>query len=60
MDGVEFPTPIKDIKRIEAQNNISINVFGYDREEKVYPLHLTKDINDERHVNLLFISQGEK
>ena len=30
MDGVSFPTPIKDIHRIEAQNNISINVFGYD------------------------------
>ena len=60
MDGVEFPTPIKDIKRIEAQNNISINVFGYDRKEKVYPVHLTKDFNDGRHVNLLLISQGER
>ena len=60
MDGVAFPTPLKDISRIETQNNISINVFGYDHEEKVYPLYLSKSVVEERHINLLLIRQGAK
>ena len=58
--GISFPTPLKDIKRIETQNDLSINVFGYDREEKVYPLYLSKSLVEERHINLLLICQGEK
>ena len=60
MEGISYPASLKDIQRIESQNNLSINVFGYDREDKVYPLYKTKAIKEERHVNLLLISQGEK
>ena len=29
-DGIEFPVKEKDFKKIEVQNNICINVFGYE------------------------------
>ena len=57
--GVSFPTPLKDIKKIEQQNNISIHVFGYDVKEKVYPLLLSKKVIQDRHINLLLIGDGE-
>ena len=60
MTGVNFPTPLKDIKKIEAQNNLSIKVFGYDNKNKVYPMYKTSNIKENRHINLLLISQGEE
>ena len=54
--GVSFPTPIKDIKKIEQKNNISIHMFGYDVKEKVHPLLLLKKVIQDRHVNLLLTS----
>ena len=59
-NGVSFPTPLKDIKKIEQQNNLSIHVFGYDVKDKVYPLFLSKNVIEDRHVNLLLITEGEK
>ena len=35
-DGIEFPVKEKDFKKIEIQNNISINIFGYENK-----LHFT-------------------
>ena len=57
--GVSFPTSIKDIKKIEQLQNISVHMFGYDVKEKVYPLLLSKKVIQLRHVNLLLISDGE-
>ena len=34
--GIEFPVTIKQFNKIEKQNNISINVFGYE-ERQPYP-----------------------
>ena len=36
--GIEFPIIIKQIKKIGKQNNISINVFGYE-EKQMYPIN---------------------
>ena len=59
MQDVSFPTPISDIAKIERQNNISINVFGFHQKNDIYPLHRTADMK-ERHVNLLLITDGDK
>ena len=51
--GVSFPTPLREVKKLEQLNNISINVFGYDKTDKVYPLFKTRDIkprSEERRV----------
>ena len=31
-DGIEFPVQEKDFKNIELQNNIGVNVFGYENK----------------------------
>ena len=40
-EGIEFPVQEKDFNKIEVQNNICINVFGYENE-LVYPIFITK------------------
>ena len=37
--GIEFPVTGKQFNKIEKQNNISINVFGYEEETTVSNLH---------------------
>ena len=51
--GVSFPAELKSIARVEQQNSLSINVFGY--EEFVYPLYLSSRDGDP--INLLLISK---
>lgn len=48
--GIEFPVQMKDISRFETQNDITINVFGYERGN-IYPIHLTRK-RFMRHVDL--------
>ena len=56
-NGLEFPVGLKDIDKFERNNEVSVNVFGY--EINVYPLRIsTKQC--ERIVDLLLISDGEK
>ena len=40
-EGIEFPVQEKDFKKIEVQNNICMNVFGYENE-LVYPIFISK------------------
>ena len=39
-DGIEFPVQEKDFSKIEVQNNICINVFGY-KNKLVFPIHIS-------------------
>ena len=59
MRGVSFPTPLTDVCKIEKNNNISINVFGYDEIDLIYPLYRTKQVK-QVHVNLLLFMDEEK
>ena len=61
IQGISFPTPLKDIPKFERQNNVSISVYGYEngKENKdgfVYPLKVSKEVK-ERHVDLLLIGE---
>ena len=53
--GIQFPVAVDKIGKFERQNNISVNVFGF--EDVLFPLHITKEHFD-MHVNLLLYSQG--
>ena len=57
--GIEFPVAVSEhiISRFERNNNICINVFGY--ESFVYPLYVSKQTS-ENVVNLLIMSDDEK
>ena len=60
MHGVPFPTPLSSIERIENNNpNLSIAVFGYDKDDGVYPLRRAKEIR-ESHIQLLLIRDGDE
>ncbi|CAB4024062.1 Gastrula zinc finger, partial [Paramuricea clavata] len=53
--GIEFPVTIDKIGKFESQNNISVNVFGF--EDVLFPIRITKEHFDT-HVNLLLYYQG--
>ena len=54
--NISFPTPLTDIVKFEKKNNISINVFGWEKNE-IFPLQITK-FSHQVHINLLLISDG--
>lgn len=55
--GVRFPTPVADIEKIENQNNLSIHVFGFEKENGgLFPLRISRSKKDV-HVNLLVLSK---
>ena len=55
--GIEFPVSIKQYNKIENQNNININVFGYEKKQP-YPIYISKEKFDDV-LNLLLISENE-
>ncbi|CAG2215764.1 unnamed protein product [Mytilus edulis] len=57
-DTIMFPVKLADIPKFEKQNEISINVFGFNKGE-VFPIHISKH-RFEQHVNLLMISDNKK
>ncbi|XP_046547498.1 uncharacterized protein LOC124257474 [Haliotis rubra] len=57
LQGIDFPIPLSHIPKFENQNQISVNVYGY--EEQVFPLHISKQKFDKT-VDLLLLSEGEK
>ena len=66
MEGIEYPVSLKDINRFEKQNlDISISVLGYSKDERIYPLRISKYTKakkeDERKHNivLLLIKKGD-
>ena len=52
LDGISFPTPLKDIKKIEDQNALAINVYTYD-EEGFYPIRIIDKEQDPIHLLLI-------
>ena len=54
-DGVSFPVEKKDYNRVETQNNIRVNVLGYENK-RVFPLYLSKE-KYERELDLLLIEK---
>ena len=60
MDGIAYPVDFQGIDRFEKQNpKISISVLGYNEEEKVYPLKLSKYTGSEHDIILLLIKDED-
>lgn len=59
--NIEFPVNVPDVKqynKVEKQNNININVFGYELEiEQPYSIYVFKEKFDDQ-MNLLLITEG--
>ena len=51
-EGIEFHVSKKCYHNIETNKNISINVFIFEKKNRVYEIHLSKQ-NFENHIELL-------
>ena len=56
--GIEFPVTTKQYKKIEKQNEIRINVFGYENKQP-YPIYVSKEKYNNQ-MNLLLITEDDK
>ena len=57
-DGIAFPAMQKQYNKIEMQNSIRINVFGYENGQP-FLIHISKEAFKDQ-MNLLLITKGEK
>ena len=61
MQGIHYPVSFRDIDRFESQNpEISITLLGYNKNERVYPLKVSKYTGCKHDIVLLLIKDGEK
>ena len=56
--GTEFTVSVKNYIKIEVQNSINVDVFGYE-DKPFYPIYVSKQNNNDV-LNLLLISEREK
>ena len=58
-EGIDFPTPIKQIDKLEAQNeNLAINVFGW--SDRVIVYRVSKKTKKVNRINLMLIESRGK
>ena len=62
-DGLNFewinsPTPVSQVKKVEKQNNLAINVFGWDKGNVIIH-HFSKQSVHINRINLSLIEKGE-
>ena len=55
-DDIGFPIFLKDVPKFEMQNNIAINIFGFEKN-KILPLYLTK-VKTEKNIPFLLLTDG--
>jgi len=56
--GIDSPTPVSQIKQVEKQNNLAINVFGWEKGIIVH--HISKQPGSMPRINLLLIEEAGK
>ena len=54
---IEFPVTTKQYNKIEKQNEININVFGYENKQP-YPIYVSKEKYNNQ-MNLLLITEND-
>ena len=56
--GINTPTPVSQIPKVEKLNNLAINVFGWDKSIIVH--HISKQPGYMARINLLLIEKAGK
>ena len=56
--GISFPVQIKDVGKIEKQNSVNINIFGYE-SKRLCPIRVSEEKYDD-HMELLYITEGKE
>ena len=57
-EGIDFPLSQKHYNKVEKQNSIRINVFGFENGQP-FPIHISKKTFEDQ-MNLLLITKDEK
>ena len=57
-EGTEFAISQKHYNKVEKQNDVRINVFGYESKQP-FPIHISKETFEDQ-MNLLLITKDEK
>ena len=59
-EGIDFPTPVKQIDKLEAQNtNLAIKVFGWEDGRVIVHRISERNVeNDVKEVNLMLLESG--
>ena len=61
MKGIRYPVDLKAIDRFETQNpNISISVVGYNKENLVHPIRVSKYTGCDHDITLLLLKEAVK
>ena len=61
MDGICYPVNFRAIDRFEHLNpNISISVLGYNKEERIFPLKISKCTGCDNDIVLLLLKEAVK
>ena len=55
--SLSFPTPIHSVGPFALRNNTSINIYGVDDDEVIYPLRVSSTLVPDRHVDLLLFER---
>ena len=61
MNGIKYPVTIKNISKVEKQNDLSINVFALEdqtNKQSLYPIYVS-NIVSENVIDLLYIESNE-
>ena len=56
--GIDAPTPVSQIPKVERQNNLAINVFGWEKGVIIH--HISKQPGEMPRINLLLIEKSNK
>ena len=60
MKGIKYPVRFRDIDRFESQNpEISITILGYNKDERVYPLKISRYTGCEHDIVLSLLKDGD-
>ena len=57
-DGIDAPTPVSQVKKVEKMNKLSINVYGWERGKVI--IHRLSDYKHSKLINVMIIEDSGK
>ena len=58
-DGIEMPTPVSQISKVERLNNLAINVYGWENN-KIVIYRISNQLYEVKRINTLIIQNDKK
>ncbi|VDI57241.1 Hypothetical predicted protein [Mytilus galloprovincialis] len=59
MTGITYPVQLKHIPKFENQNDVAVNVLGFENEQ-LFPMYVSEHKDKKYKVDLLYITGGDK